>query len=181
MLESSRVYLRPLEEQDLPLRVKWVNDPEIRPMLMFDYPLSLAKTRAWFQKTLMDDTKVNFSIVEKETGAVIGMTGLIEISITHRRAQLYITIGEKKYWGRRLADEIIQLVLEYGFVELNLNKIYLFTLPANERGRKVYARNGFVTEGVLRQHYYCVGAYQDLTQQSVLRGEWAARRAAEAK
>lgn len=178
MLEATQITLRPLEEQDLPLRVRWVNDPEIRQMLMFDYPLSLAKTRAWFQKTVTDPTKVNFSIVDRETGTVIGMTGLIEIDIKHRRAQLYITIGEKAYWGRRIADEVIQLVLAYGFVELNLNKIYLYTLPANARGRKVYARNGFVTEGVLRQHYYCVGAYQDLTQQSVLRSEWEAQQGA---
>lgn len=181
MLNAKQIYLRPLEESDLPLRVKWVNDPEIRKTLMFDYPLSLAKTRAWFQKTVMDSTKINFSIVDRESDTVIGMTGLIDINIKHGRGQLYITIGEKTYWGRHIADEVIQLVLEYGFRELNLNKIYLFTLPANERARKIYTRNGFLTEGVLRQHYYCIGAFQDLTQQSILRGEWEVQRAAQAE
>ena len=36
MLEGQQAYLRPLEKEDLPLRVKWVNDPEVRQTLMFD-------------------------------------------------------------------------------------------------------------------------------------------------
>jgi RimJ/RimL family protein N-acetyltransferase len=103
------------------------------------------------------------------------MTGLIDINERHQRAQFYITIGEKSYWGRRMADEVIPLVLRYGFVELNLNRIYLYTLPNNGRARKVYERNGLSHDGVLRQHYYCVGQFQDLTVHSALRHEWLNR------
>lgn len=176
MLETQRVLLRLLEERDLPLRVKWVNDPEIRHLLMFDYPLSLAKTQAWFRQTVMDATKVHFSIVDRATDAVIGMTGLLDISTRHQRAQFYITIGEKGYWGKGIAGEVINLVIEYGFRELNLNRIFLYTLPGNEKARKVYEKKGFVREGELRQHYYCVGKYQDLTVQSILKSDWLAGR-----
>ena len=123
MLIGKKIYLRPLEKKDLELRVKWINDPDIRKTLMFDYPLSLEKTLAWFQKTLFDKTKVNFSIIEKTTETTIGMTGLIDINIKHQRGQFYVTIGEKNFWGRGIADEVIQIVLHYGFVELNLKKI----------------------------------------------------------
>jgi RimJ/RimL family protein N-acetyltransferase len=172
MLRSERTILRPLEEQDLPLRVKWVNDPEVRNMLMFDYPLSLAKTRAWFQQTLMDSTRLHFSIVDVASQEVIGMTGMIDINAKHQRAQFYVTIGEKQYWGHRIADEVIPLVVSHGFLELNLQRIYLYTLPKNSRARKVYERNGFQCEGVLRRHYYCVGQFQDLTVHSMLKSEW---------
>lgn len=64
------------------------------------------------------------------------------------------------------------LVLEYGFFELGLNKIYLYTISNNERARKVYLRNGFVHEGVLRKHYFCNGDYQDLWVMSILKNEW---------
>lgn len=175
MLEASQIYLRPLEDSDLPLRVKWVNDPEVRATLMFDYPLSLARTRVWFQKTLVDPAKLHFSIVDKLSESVVGMTGLLDITTKHQRAQFYITIGEKQFWGRRIADEVIPLVLRYGFTELNLRRIYLYTLPNNGRARKVYERNGFKREGVLRGHHYCVGEFQDLTVHSVLRHEWRER------
>lgn len=179
MLETSRIILRLLEERDLPLRVKWVNDPGICSMLMFDYPLSLAKTQAWFHQTVLDPTKVHFSVVDRATEVVIGMTGLLDITPKHQRAQFYITIGEKDYWGKGIAGEVIGAVTEYGYNELNLNRIYLYTLPGNGRARKVYERNGFVREGVLRQHYYCVGQFQDLTVHSMLRIDWLAQRQGE--
>ncbi|MFC1500325.1 GNAT family N-acetyltransferase [Candidatus Zixiibacteriota bacterium] len=174
MLKGQQIYLRLLEESDLPLRVKWINTDEIRSTLMFDYPLSIAKTRQWFSNTLMDSTKVHFSIVDNESEKVIGMTGFIDINVKHQRSQFYITIGETEFWGRGIADEVLKIVLWYGFVELNLNKIYLYTLRNNERARKVYERNGFIEEGVLRQHYYCVGEMQDLHQHSILKSDWLA-------
>ncbi len=176
MLEMPRIRLRLLEEQDLASRVTWVNDPAIRSYLMFDYPLSLAKTQAWFRQTILDPTKIHFSIIDRETDTLIGMTGLLDIDSKHQRAQFYITIGDKNFWGKGLAGEVIAAVTEHGFVELNLNRIYLYTISDNHRARNVYARNGFVHEGVLRQHYYCVGKYQDLTVQSMLKSDWLARR-----
>jgi len=172
MLDTERIYLRPLEREDLPSRVKWVNDPETRRTLMFDYPLSLSKTQKWFDQILMDKTKINFSIISKTDNKLIGMTGLLDITTVHSRAQMYITIGEKDYWGKGLASEIIQALLEYAFTEVNLNKVYLYTIPANDRGRKVYEKNGFKNEGVLKQHYFCVGAYQDLYVHAVMRDDW---------
>lgn len=172
MLRSERIYLRLLEKNDLEKRVQWVNDPEIRETLMFDWPLSLSKTERWFQNQLMDDSKRNFSIVDSSNEKLIGMTGLIDINIRHLRAQFYLTIGEKEYWGKRLPDEIIPLVLEFGFIELGLNRIYLYTLNNNEKARKVYLRNGFIYEGTLRQQYFCVGEYQDLQVMSILKSDW---------
>jgi RimJ/RimL family protein N-acetyltransferase len=172
MLKGNNIYLRPLEIDDLPLRVEWVNDDENRKTLMFDWPISLSKTRAWFQNTLMDKSKANFSIVDKETNKVIGMTGLIDIDYRNLRGQLYITIGEKDFRGKKLPDEIIPLVLEYGFKELGLRRIYLYTLKNNERGRTVYERNGFEFEGILREHHFCVGEYQDLYVHSILKNDW---------
>jgi len=172
MLNSERIYLRLLEKDDLPSRVKWVNDVEVRETLMFDWPLSISKTEKWFQNQLMDESKVNFSIIHKETGKLIGMTGLLDINLKHRKAQFYMTIGEKDFHGQRLPDENIPMVLEYAFEELGLNKVYLYTININDRARHVYERNGFNPEGVLREHYFCVGKLQDLHVYSVLKNEW---------
>jgi len=172
MFDGEQIYLRPLEREDLPLRVKWINDPEIRRTLPFDYPVSLAKTEAWFAKALMDPTKRNFSIVERASGRVIGMAGLIEIEHKHQRAEFYVTIGEKEFWGRGIADEVIAILLHYGFTELNLHKVHLKTLSNNDRARRVYERNGFVQEGLLRAHFFHSGRFLDRYQYGILKSEW---------
>lgn len=175
MLKGKRCYLRLLSQADLPSRVQWINDEENIQTLLFDWPTSLEKTTKWYQNVVFDNTKLNFSIVDKETDTLIGMTGLLNIDRINHIAQLYITIGNKDYRGQRLPDEVIPLVLEYGFTELELKKIYLYTLPNNERGRHVYARNGFKVDGILRQQVYCRGKQQDLYVHSILKEEFEKR------
>lgn len=171
-MQGNQIYLRPLEKEDLILRPKWLNDPEINKTLLISIPIGYAQTVQWFEKSLKDDNKLNLSICYKETDQVIGMTGLLNINHLHQHAQFYITIGEKEFWGKKIPDEVIPLVLDHGFMELNLQKIYLWTINANDRARRVYERNGFSLEGVMRNHYYCRGKHQNLYQHAILKNEW---------
>ncbi len=172
MLKGKTIYLRLLSQEDLKDRVSWINDEENIQTLLFDWPTSIEKTQKWFSNVVFDNSKFNLSIVDKETDELVGMTGLLNIDRINHHAQLYITIGNKKYRGRHLPDEVIPLVLEYGFTELELKKIYLYTLPNNDRARHVYERNGFKQDGVLRQQVYCRGKQQDLYVHSILKMEF---------
>lgn len=172
MLKGKTVYLRLLSQEDLKDRVAWINDEENIQTLLFDWPTSYEKTLKWYNNVIFDQSKLHFSIVDRQTDTLIGMTGLLNIDRFNHHAQLYITIGNKAYRGKRLPDEVIPLVLEYGFSELELKKIYLYTLPNNERGRHVYERNGFKQDGILRQQVYCRGKQQDLYVHSILKNEF---------
>ena len=175
MLKGKTVYLRLLSQEDLEDRVSWINDEENIQTLMFDWPTSVEKTQKWFQNVVFDNSKLNLSIVDIENDELIGMTGLLNIDRTNHHAQLYITIGNKQYRGKHIPDEVLPLVLEYGFTELELKKIYLYTLPNNDLARHVYERNGFQQDGILRQQVYCRGKQQDLYVHSILKTEFEAR------
>jgi RimJ/RimL family protein N-acetyltransferase len=175
-MRGNQIFLRPLEKEDLIYRPKWFNDPEINKTMLISIPIGYSQTLQWFERSLKDPTKLNLSICDITSNKVIGMTGLLNINHLHQNAQFYITIGEKEYWGKKIPDEVIPLVLEHGFMELNLNKIYLWTINSNERARKVYERNGFDLEAVMKQHYFCRGKFQDLYQQAVLKEEWIKKR-----
>jgi len=173
---GSSVYIRGLEHEDLALRPKWFNSPDIYKTLLIDLPITTASTEAWFRKSLETPGKKNFSICTIDADRVIGMTGLLDIDYLHSRAQFYMTIGEKEFWGRHIPDEVIPMVLEYGFTGHHLNKIYLWTIPANARARHVYERNGFVQEAVMKEHYFCRGRFNDLIQHGITRTAWEALR-----
>jgi len=176
MLFSKRIHLRLLEEGDLESRVSWFNDPDIYRYLVSDFPVSLSKTLVWFKNTLFDETKVNFSIVCNDSKKLIGMTGLLNINKKNNTAQMYITIGDSEFRGIGLPDEIIPALLEYSFTELNINKIYLWTISSNDRGRKVYERNGFLKEAEMVEHIYCRGKYQNLIQHAILKSDFLKRK-----
>lgn len=175
MLKGNTVYLRLLSQDDLKDRVSWINDEENIQTLLFDWPTSYEKTLKWYQNAIFDAAKLHLSIVDRETDALIGMTGLLNIDRINHHAQFYLTIGNRAFRGRRLADEVIPLVLEYGFKELELKRIYLYTLPNNARARHVYERNGFQLDGILRQQVYCRGQQQDLYVHSILKNEFEGR------
>jgi len=172
MLKNDKIYLRLLDKRDLTARVEWINDEENIRTLLFDWPTSLDKTEKWFASVVMDYSKLHLSIVHKESNELIGMTGLLNIDRINHIAQFYLTIGNKCYRGKHIPDEVIPLVLEYGFTELELKKIFLYTLPDNGKARHVYERNGFKLDGILRQQVYCRGKQQDLYVHSILRYEW---------
>lgn len=176
MLKGEKIYLRLLEEEDLPHRVKWINNEEISQTLGFDWPLSLSKTKSWFQKTLSDSSKLNFVIIDNQSNKLIGITGLLGIDYKNRNAEFYITIGEKEFHGLHIPDEVISLMLEYAFLELGLSRIYLQTFDYNKRAQRVYERNGFVREGVLRKHKWKQGGLKDLVYYGILKEEWELRR-----
>jgi hypothetical protein len=45
LLNGKNVYIRLTEKRDLDLKIKWINDEEIKKTLMFVWPLSHAGTK----------------------------------------------------------------------------------------------------------------------------------------
>jgi len=172
MLSGKKVYLGMLEKDDLPLRVKWVNDEETNLTLGFDWPISLSKTQVWFQNTINDSSKIHFVIVDCHSYKLIGMAGLLGIDYKNKNAEFYITIGEKEFQGLHIPDEVIYLTLEYAFTELALVRVYLQTFDYNVRAKRVYERNGFIKEGILRKHKWKRGELRDIVYYGILKDEW---------
>lgn len=172
VLKGENIFLRLLEYEDLPYRVEWLNDDEISSGITIEGPVSLAKTQEWFRKNVLDDTKRHLVIVDNKTKEPIGILGFIEIDFKNRKAELYIAIGNKMYWGRNLGSEALQLALEYSFIELDLNRIYLYTDIGNFKAQRLYEKNGFFKEGIFRQHKYHGGRLKDYVTFSILKTEW---------
>ena len=72
--------------------------------------------------------------------------------------------------------EAIGLMLEYAFMQLNLNRVFLQVHADNARAIHVYEKCGFRREGCLRAHFYRDGLYIDAVQMGILRGEWESAR-----
>lgn len=175
MLKGENIFLRLLEYEDLSYRVKWLNDDEVSGGITIDGPVSLAKTQAWFQKTILDNSKRHFIIADNKTNEPIGMVGIVDIDFRNKKTELYIAIGNKAYRGKNVGSEALQLAFEYAFNELALNRVYLYTHIENARAQQFYQKNGLFKEGILRQHKYHRGKLKDYIIFSILKDEWKQR------
>ena len=172
-LSGDRIYLRPMELEDVDMFCKWFNDPEVRQYLSMVFPLSKLKEKEWVEKIQKDRDQVVLVIVVKSEDNPIGTVGLHRGDRTSRNAEFGIAIGEKSYWSQGYGTEGAKLMIDYGFGTLNLHRIYLRVFAFNERARRSYIKIGFREEGVFRDAVYRDGRYHDVLVMSILKSEWS--------
>lgn len=170
-----KLRIRRLEESDLASRVEWLNDPGVSSQMVVDFPLSFADTRQWFKQNSLSSNRRDFSIelldTDKTTPELVAMGGLVDIDHIHCRAELYVVV-KPGMTGQGIGSKAVQWLCNYGFVCLNLNRIYLYTMAHNEAARRLYNRLGFFHEGVLRKHTHHSGQFVDRHVLSLLAEEW---------
>lgn len=165
--------LRELEERDLPAINKWRADPSLIATLgaPFRY-INLDVDKKWFESYMAHrDSAIRCSIVEEESGKLVGLVSLTAIDRLNQSAQLHIMIGSEDCRGRGAGSFAVQEIVRHGFYDMNLRRIELEVLEDNQRAKHVYEKAGFVREGVKRQAIYKNGRFVDMVLYAVLRPE----------
>ncbi|MBI1830802.1 MAG: GNAT family N-acetyltransferase [Planctomycetes bacterium] len=171
-LIGERLYARPPERDDATVVQAWLNDPDVRRFLRLYRPIDLQAEVDYIDKTRSDQTAIGLLIALKEDDRPIGVCSLRDIDSKNRKAEFGIGIGDKACWGQGLGSEATQLMIDYGFATLNLNRVFLHVHAYNDRAVCCYEKLGFQREGVLRQEHFCDGRYWDTIVMSMLREEW---------
>ena len=97
-----------------------------------------------------------FSIRLNEDNSLIGCCGFVYINWIHRHADLSLYIGYNNAYidDKGYAYESCELLLNYGFNELGLNKIWTEIYDFDEKKKSLYDKFGFNQDGLLREHYW---------------------------
>lgn len=179
-MASGRVSLRPFEPSDAELYRRWRADAE--PMALAGWhdraPLSLAQVASRIARLTEEQGKDHYTFViclaadERPIGEVM----LADLDRVNGSAQLGIFIGEAGEWGKGYGTDAVRAIVDFGFAELRLERIWLNVWTENPRARRAYEKAGFVHEGTLRHDRYEHGQFTDGHVMSILRGEWLTRR-----
>ncbi|HID85316.1 MAG TPA: N-acetyltransferase [Anaerolineaceae bacterium] len=179
MIYGQRLRLRATTRADLPLFVRWFNDPEVTQHLPRVWPLSPEAEETWFTEMLTRPEYERPLVIEVRQDTQwlpIGNCAFHRIDWRNRSAEVGIVIGEKNFWGQGYGREALGLLVEAGFERLNLHRIWLHVHTDHIRAIKAYQGLGFVEEGRLRQAHFRQGRYVDVVVMSVLRPEWVRAR-----
>ena len=174
MLTGRRVRLRAPERHDIPIFVKWFNDPQVTEFLLRSPPMGTEEEERWYDSLLRSEGKV--FCIETLEGQLIGNVGIIHIDWTDRKADIGIMIGEKDHWSHGYGSEALELLLGYMFEEMNLERVWLYCDQTNKRAQRAYEKCGFRKEGVLRHNRYKGGSFTDDVIFSILSQEWRDRK-----
>jgi RimJ/RimL family protein N-acetyltransferase len=171
MLNGERIRLDPLDSQDIPTYLKWLNDIDIIRFTGHHRPLTKEEEEEWFTDLKKKVNGYRFAIIVKEEEKLIGNCGF-DVDWKNRVGHLGIMIGEKDYHSKGYGTEALKLLVNHAFNELNLNRMELNVYSFNPRAQKCYQKVGFKEEGRRRQAIYSLGKYHDDIVMGILKEEW---------
>ena len=175
MSKPRRVVLSAITAADSPILWRWINNRQ-DVLLNAPYkPISERQHQAWFEEIQSRHDLVMFAIRLQKTHKLIGTCQLLNIHSIHRSAELQIRMGESAYRGAGYGTEAVELLLDFAFKDLNLQRVSLHVFRSNEAALRSYEKVGFVREGILRRSAHIDGEYVDMVVMGLLREEYAGR------
>jgi RimJ/RimL family protein N-acetyltransferase len=180
IIGSGRVFLRPFEASDAETYRRWRADAG--PMALTGWheraPLSLAQVERRIAGLAEDQGKdvYTFLICLTSDERPIGEVMLFDIDRLNGSAEVGIFIGEPDEWGKGYGTDAVRAIVEFGFAELRLERVWLEVGTENPRARRAYEKAGFTHEATLRHDRFEGGRYTDGHVMSILRDEWLALR-----
>ena len=168
---GQRVYLSPINVDDIVIYTKWMNDCEIANNLSnYRQMISLNSEKGFLEK--LSSEGHNYAIVLLEGDFLIGNIGFADIDHLNRRATVGIFIGEPVNRSKGYGSEAMRLLLEFGFKTLNLHNIMLYVHADNERAINSYVKAGFREFGRRREAVFKNGYYYDYVHMEALSTEF---------
>lgn len=177
MLTGKHVILRAITEGDLPQLLEWRNRPEYRQYFREYRELSIEQQHQWYTKLVLNDPTVRmFSIIEKDTGRLLGACGLVYIDWVNKNADFSIYIGaDDLYIDDTLAVDAGITMLKYGFDELGLHRVWSEIYSIDPAKPTLFATLGFRLEGEHKETHWTHGKWVDSHFYGLLAREFNAR------
>lgn len=170
--EGVKIFLRPVEEEDIELFYFGRNNPDVRETLFLFFPMTYEQVKNELQSLLTTKDNLTFTIVEKETNIPVGQTSFVRIDYVSRMATFFLAIWDPEHWSKGYGTEATKLMVDYGFEILNLNRIQLHVAVENKNAIRAYEKCGFKIEGTLREAMYHHNKYCDFHLMAILRSEF---------
>ena len=173
---SHRLVLREYEITDLECSHKLASDPDVVRHVTFDEN-DMAASRAFVTQAVAardsDDRRTIRLVAELPGEGLIGDVVLYIGDARDRSAELGYFF-RRDYWGLGYAPEAARAMINFGFEQLELNRIWSRCVVENPASARVMEKCCMTREGLLREHRFIKGRLADWLYYSILRREWEA-------
>ena len=179
-LEAENIYLRTIEEDDLPVYFGWLNDQKTTKWMQRGiWPNNMDEMKSYYNSFQNGKSLFLAILAKKEVQAPyekfnihIGNIALTSVHPEFRTAEISIIIGYTLMQGKGYGSNAIKLLSDHAFKRMNLNRLQAGAVVENIGCIKAFKKNGFKEEGILRQAYYCEGEYRDVMIMGLIKEDW---------
>ena len=134
------IRLEKFGKHDYPNLIRWIDSEEVLVQIA-GRQMSFPVTEEQLNLSQADKNRNAFSIIDIETGKSIGHC---ELYLLENSAKIdRLIIGDSSMKGKGLCGQIIKLLLDYGFNNLNQSTIELNVFDWNKVAIRCYEKSGF--------------------------------------
>ena len=154
-------HLRPWTIEDLDSLVKFANNYNIAKNLMdvFPYPYSAEDGKAFIEMTKRSSPPNILAIeINGEAAGAIGLHP--QHDVYRKNAELGYWLAEP-YWGKGIMSKAVVQMVDYGFKNWDINRIFAKPFGHNKASQKVLGKAGFVLEARLEKTIFKNGEFTD--------------------
>lgn len=155
ILETKRLYLREMTQEDFPSLCKYLQDAEA--MYAYEHAFSDAEVQEWLDRQIKRYCDFGFgawAVILKETDEMIGQCGLTMQDIDDKQVPEIGYLLMRSQWHKGYATEAAIACKEYAFDVLNKNEVYSIIRDTNIASQNVAKRNGMTVCGEFVKRYY---------------------------
>ncbi|MBA5870360.1 MAG: GNAT family N-acetyltransferase [Nitrospira sp. CR2.1] len=173
IIRTTRLLFRPLQTSDAEVVHRLAESRDVASGTFLPHPMDRQAAHNWIAERVEDQAAgrgVTFAITLAESGQVIGSIGM-ELVAAHEQGRLSYWLGQA-YWNKGYGTEAVTALVEYGFDNLKLHRIYAPHFHTNPASGRVLQKVGMTHEGRLREHYLRFGRRIDVEIYGMLRKEF---------
>ena len=175
-LITERLALRELRIDDAAAVASGAGDKRVaRYLIAVPSPYPIALARRWVLGRIEwweAGRGITLAVARRTSPSVLLGTVSLRRYVRDRRAELGYWLGHHA-WGFGFATEATRAMIDFGFRELSLARIYAQVLAGNHASMRVLDKLGMVNEGVKRQHVRKGNTLVDVVLYGLLRDEWS--------
>ena len=172
---TRRLHLREYLESDFDDMFAFESDPLVVQYVCYG---PYTKEECWQQLSYhiahqKADPRIYYhlAVVLPNEKKLIGWCGLEMISQVNKEAELAYTLN-RHYWGHGYMTEAAAAMLNIGFTEMGLHRIFATCNPANSASIRVLEKLGLQYEGCLRSQKWCRQQWRDVAVYALLEDEF---------
>jgi RimJ/RimL family protein N-acetyltransferase len=157
ILETERLYLREMNQEDFSSLCKILQDKDV--MYAYEHAFDDDEAQGWLDKQIMRYNQYGFglwAVILKETGEMIGQCGLTMQDCNSRQVLEVGYLFQKAFWHKGYASEAAIACKKYAFEIFNADEVFSIIRDTNTASQNVAKRNGMTVTDRFIKHYYGV-------------------------
>jgi len=124
----------------------------------------------WYKNRFNDKLGIRWGISLKGEKNIIGTIGFNNFTKQHRANIGYDL--QTGYWNKGIMTEALSAVINFGFQQLEVNRIEAEVMQGNEYSEKLLTKLDFKHEGVLREWMFWNDKHYDMSMFSLLKTDY---------